>query len=104
MALGALMALRELGLRVPQDVSLVSFDDPSWAELLDPALTTIRQPTYELGSAAAKMLIDRVERRYTNAPRRVVIEPSLIVRDSVASPQSIHDGRRSARLEIKTRL
>ena len=86
MAIGALVALRELGLQVPRDVSIVSFDDPSWAELLEPALTTIRQPTYELGSVAAKMLIDRVTRRYVDAPRRIVVEPSLVVRHSVAPP------------------
>ena len=84
MALGALLALRELGLRVPEDVSLVSFDDPSWAQLLEPALTTIAQPTYELGSSAAEMLIDRVVGRYVDAPRRIVVEPSLVVRRSVA--------------------
>jgi DNA-binding LacI/PurR family transcriptional regulator len=86
MALGALLALRELGLRVPRDVSVVSFDDPSWAQLLEPALTTIRQPTYELGSAAAQMLIERVARRYTDGPRRIVVEPSLVVRESVGPP------------------
>ena len=88
MALGALLALRELGLCVPEDISIVSFDDPSWAQLLDPALTTIRQPTYELGSAAAEMLIDRVARRYVDAPRRIVVEPSLIVRRSVGPPNA----------------
>lgn len=86
MALGALLALRELGLRVPADVSVISFDDPSWAQLLEPALTTIRQPTEELGSAAARLLIDRVARRYIEAPRRIVVEPTLVVRGSVAPP------------------
>ncbi len=86
MALGTLLAFRELGLRVPDDVSIISFDDPSWAQLIDPALTTIRQPTYELGSAAAEMLIDRVTRRYVAAPRRIVVEPFLVVRKSVGPP------------------
>ena len=87
MALGALLALRDLGLRVPEDVSLVSFDDPSWAQLLEPALTTIAQPTYALGSAAAEMLIDRVAGRYIDAPRRFVVEPALVVRRSVGPPK-----------------
>ncbi len=86
MAVGALLALRTLGLSVPQDLSIVSFDDPTWAQLLDPPLTTIRQPTYKLGSAAAEMLIDRVTRRYIDVPRRIVVEPSLIVRRSVGPP------------------
>ncbi len=93
MALGALLALRELELRVPEDVSMVSFDDPSWAQLLEPALTTIAQPTYELGSAAAELLIDRVARRYTGAPRRVVVEPSLVVRQSVGPPRGVTTSR-----------
>ena len=88
MALGALLALRELELGVPHDVSIVSFDDPNWAPLLEPALTTIRQPTYELGSVAATMLIDRVTHRYTGAPRRIVVEPSLVVRRSVGPPHA----------------
>jgi DNA-binding LacI/PurR family transcriptional regulator len=87
MALGALLAFRERGLLVPQDVSVISFDDPSWAQLVEPALTTIRQPTYELGSAAARMLIDRVARRYVGAPRRIVVEPLLVFRDSVGPPR-----------------
>jgi DNA-binding LacI/PurR family transcriptional regulator len=86
MALGALLAFREIGRRVPDDVSVISFDDPSWAPLVEPALTTIRQPTYELGSAAARMLIDRVARRYVAGPRRIVVEPSLVIRDSIAPP------------------
>jgi DNA-binding LacI/PurR family transcriptional regulator len=88
MALGALLALRKLGLRVPEDVSIVSFDDPSWAQLLEPPLTTIAQPTYTLGSAAAEMLIDRVAGRYVGAPRRTVVEPSLVVRRSVGPPHA----------------
>jgi DNA-binding LacI/PurR family transcriptional regulator len=58
--LGTLSAIRELGLRVPQDVALVTFDEIPWGELLNPPLTTVPQPTYELGQTAAEMLMARI--------------------------------------------
>jgi len=86
MALGALLALQELGLRVPKDVSLIAFDDPPWAQLLEPALTTLRQPTDLLGSTAAEMLLERVTHRYEEPARRLVVAPELILRKSVGPP------------------
>jgi len=94
MALGALLALRELGLRVPQDVSLIAFDDPPWAQLLEPALTTLRQPTDLLGSTAAEMLLERVTGRYDVPARRLVVMPELIMRRSVGQPNA--SARRSS--------
>ena len=84
MTLGALHAARECGLNVPGEVSLIAFDDTSWATFLNPPLTTISQPTDQLGSAAAELLIDRVEERYRGDGRRVVLQPELMERDSIA--------------------
>jgi DNA-binding LacI/PurR family transcriptional regulator len=84
MTLGALQAARERGFSVPRELSLVAFDDTPWATFLDPPLTTISQPTDELGSAAATLLIDRVEERYTGSARTIVLEPRLIERASIA--------------------
>ncbi len=84
MTLGALQAARECRLRVPGDLSLIAFDDTAWATFLDPPLTTISQPTLELGTAAAELLIDRVEERYTGAARSIVLAPMRIERASVA--------------------
>ena len=84
MTLGALHAARACALRVPRDLSLVAFDDTSWATFLDPPLTTISQPTDQLGMAAAELLIDRVEERYTGAARTVVLQPQLMNRASIA--------------------
>lgn len=86
MALGALLAVRELGLRVPQDLSVIAFDDPAWAQLLEPALTTIRQPTDELGNAAAEMLLERVTHHHILGARMRVVRPELVVRKSVGPP------------------
>jgi DNA-binding LacI/PurR family transcriptional regulator len=84
MTLGALHAARESGLHVPRDLSLIAFDDTSWATFLDPPLSTISQPTDLLGSAAAELLIDRVEERYTGEARSIVLQPQLMDRASIA--------------------
>ena len=96
MTLGVLSALREIGLRVPRDVSVIAFDDAPHAHLLEPALTTLRQPTNELGSAAAEMLLDRVARGYTAAARRLVLAPELIERASTGAPPA-RAGKKAAR-------
>jgi LacI family transcriptional regulator len=83
-AVGALRALRQGGLRVPHDVSLVGFDDVPWAEIIEPALTTVRQPLAELGSAAVKALHNRIT--HPDRPLRYETYPVEIVeRRSVAS-------------------
>lgn len=81
MTLGALQAIYERGLRIPQDIAIVGFDDMSWAPSLNPPLTAIAQPTYELGATAAELLLSRVndlERPY----RHVILDTHLTVRMS----------------------
>lgn len=81
MAMGALKALHELHIRVPQDVALVSFDDVPWAENLNPPLTAVVQPAYELGVHAVELL----RKRFTDpdAPiQTVMLQPTLIIRES----------------------
>ncbi len=85
MLLGVMQAARDRGLRIPETLSLLGFDDTPWAPLMEPPLTTIAQPTRALGSAAANLLIDRVDRGYTGAARRVVLSPALKIRGSVAA-------------------
>lgn len=85
MTLGALVALQLRGIRVPDDVSLVGFDDFEWTVVLQPRLTTVAQPTYDIGKIAARMLIERVEHRTSDGPRRVILPPHLIVRQSCGS-------------------
>jgi len=81
MTVGAMTALRELGLRVPDDVLVVGFDDSPWTELTEPQLTVVAQPTYEIGTTAAELLVARRAKR-TGKPRDVILEPRLIVRQS----------------------
>jgi LacI family transcriptional regulator len=79
--MGVLHALRELGLRPPDDVSVIGFDDIPTSDLLDPPLSVIRQPTYQLGARAAELLLRRVAER--DAPvQEVVLAASLILRPS----------------------
>jgi LacI family transcriptional regulator len=84
MAVGALKALREADLRVPEDVALVGFDDVPIASAIEPALTTVRQPIERLGSMAADLLLNLIENPSdTEAPaHRLILPAKLIVRDS----------------------
>jgi LacI family transcriptional regulator len=84
MTLGALLTINEMGLGVPGDVSVVGFDDPEWAPLTGPPLTTLAQPTYEMGVRAAEMLLDRIETGPGEESRKVLLEPWLVVRESTA--------------------
>ncbi len=85
-ACGAYIAVRENGLRIPQDISLVGFDDLQIAQLLDPPLTTIHQPIREMGRSAAQMLLNNMEDN--GGSRKTILLPTeLIVRGSTASPR-----------------
>lgn len=81
--IGTLLALRSLGLRVPDDVSVIGFDDVLGAELYDPPLTVIAQPVYDIGQRAIELLAHRVAN--PEAPfEEVAFETRLIVRESTA--------------------
>jgi LacI family transcriptional regulator len=83
MTSGALLAIRDHGLEVRRDIGVVVFDEMDYARLLAPPLTTIEQPVYEMGAAAADLLIRRIA--HTEAdyePAHILLEARLIVRDS----------------------
>lgn len=82
-AIGAIWALREARLRVPQDVSVVGFDDIPGAAFANPALTTVRQPLVRMGEIAAQTLVSQIEDRDAYVPE-IAIEPQLVIRDSTA--------------------
>jgi LacI family transcriptional regulator len=81
MTLGALTAIAERDLSVPGDIAVVGFDDPSWAALLRPPLTTVAQPNYDLGAETARMLLQRLG-GYTGTARELVLSPALRIRAS----------------------
>jgi DNA-binding LacI/PurR family transcriptional regulator len=86
-AIGSICAFREAGLQVPDDISVVGFDDIQSAAYITPPLTTVRQPLLKVGEIAARSLLDRIEAR-TKYVSEIVIEPELIVRKSTARPRS----------------
>jgi len=88
MTLGALLAVREAGVRIPDEVSVVGFDDMEWAPLADPPLTTLAQPAYEMGVEAIELLLGRIEDGPAEEPERILLKPRLIVRESTAPPGS----------------
>jgi|HubBroStandDraft_4_1064222.scaffolds.fasta_scaffold19165_2 DNA-binding LacI/PurR family transcriptional regulator len=86
-AIGSIRAFLEAGLRVPDDVSVVGFDDIQNSAYISPPLTTVRQPMQRMGEMAARTLLDRIEER-TKYVAEIVIEPELVVRRSTARPRS----------------
>jgi LacI family repressor for deo operon, udp, cdd, tsx, nupC, and nupG len=84
MAIGAICALKSEGLRVPEDVSVVGFDDIRFARYSDPPLTTIAQPMRDIGREAMTMMIDRLSNPH-GAARKCVLPTQLIVRGSTAA-------------------
>lgn len=85
MAMGAIRAAKEAKLRVPQDVSVVGFDDIRFSEFVDPPLTTIGQPQLELGETAMRLMLDVLAGR--SAAKAVVLPHRLILRGSSRSPK-----------------
>ena len=86
MAMGAMDAIRGRGLRIPEDVSIVGFDDIPQAAMVRPALTTVRQPLEQMGRLATQMLIDQLKNPEKEIGR-IELPTELIVRDSTLSPK-----------------
>jgi DNA-binding LacI/PurR family transcriptional regulator len=81
-AIGAIRALKDAGLRVPEDVSVVGFDDILSAAYATPSLTTVRQPLAEMGKRGAQILLERISDRGKQFSPEIVIAPELVVRES----------------------
>lgn len=86
MAMGAMVAIKEKGLKIPQDIAVVGFSNWFFGELMEPSLTTIDQPGYEMGQEAARLLIRQIERKdkdLDDAPSEIkVLKTKLIIRNS----------------------
>jgi DNA-binding LacI/PurR family transcriptional regulator len=89
-AIGAIRALRECGKPVPEDVSVVGFDDIQSAAYQNPGLTTVRQPLRQMGVIAAETLLSRINSpRQGEVPKEIVVKPELIVRASTARARPV---------------
>jgi LacI family transcriptional regulator len=87
MALGAIQALRKLNIKVPEDVSIIGFDDIKLSSITFPALTTIAQPKSDIAGKAVYLLIKRIQTEEDMAVERIILDPTLIERDSCAQYQ-----------------
>ena len=99
MALGVLAAVREAKLNCPNDVSIVSFDGLDITEFSDPAVTAVYQPGYQLGQAAARLLLRRIN-GMTGPARKIVLATELKIRNSVAS---VAPNEREGKPALRTR-
>jgi LacI family transcriptional regulator len=86
-AIGAIRALRDANLRVPDDISVVGFDDIKAAAYHNPSLTTIRQPLHDMGQSAARILLQRIQ-GFKEYPKEFGVPPELIIRESTAPPNA----------------
>ena len=91
-AIGALNAIEESGLKVPENVSLVGYDNTSLAGLRHISLTTVNQPRFEMGQLAMSTLLERIELGRSQ-PRHAVLPPSLVIRSTTGPPPSRDDGK-----------
>lgn len=90
LALGAIRSLGKAGLQVPDDVSVIGYDDISFAASAGTPLTSIRQPSYELGQAAASLVIAQFDNPEGHAHQQIQFQPQLVVRESTAqAPASV---------------
>ncbi len=85
LALGVMRGLIARGISIPDDIALVGYDDVEFASVLSTPLTSIRQPKYELGRAAAELLIDEANNPDTHQHQHIMYQPELIVRESSRS-------------------
>ncbi|MGM0368418.1 MAG: LacI family DNA-binding transcriptional regulator [Actinomycetota bacterium] len=81
--MGAIKTIKQLGLKIPEDIAILGFDDSEWSGIADPPVTCVRQPTYNLGKTATELLIERIDKKgkVTNL-QNVVLKTELIIRGS----------------------
>ena len=82
LAIGALRAVKEVGLKVPDDIALVGYDDIDFAPFLEVPLTTVAQPSYEIGKRSTEILISKLQGNGDKKPQQILLKPKLIVRKS----------------------
>lgn len=89
MTIGAVLAARDLSLRIPSDLSIVGFDDSRWAQTMQPAMTVVAQPAHDLGFVAGETLFSVLSRGDAPPPTSVRLATSLIVRESTRPPAAL---------------
>ncbi len=87
LSLGAYRAIRDKGLRIPQDIGFASFDETVWTPLVDPPITVIQQPTYAIGQTAIELLLKRLD-DHSRPTSEVILKSKLVVRQSCGCGKS----------------
>jgi LacI family transcriptional regulator len=87
LAIGTVAAIKAKGLSCPRDVSVIGYDSYEWQDVFEPRLTTIRQPSYQLGERGAAMLVDRMHKGPPELAEKVVLRAELLIRESCQPPQ-----------------
>jgi LacI family transcriptional regulator len=82
MAIGAMLAIKEKGLSMPDDIGLIGFNNEPITKLVTPSISSIEQPAFELGKVAAKLLIEVMNNEADLNDREIVLEPKIFVRES----------------------
>ena len=82
LTLGAFQYLKDAGYRIPTDIAFLGYDDTQWATIVDPPISVVRYPMYEMGQAIGAMIIALVKSRGQEPPRTIAFEPELVVRKS----------------------
>jgi len=100
MTMGLLRAIATLGLRCPEEVSIIGMDDVPWAEAFKPTLTMIAQPMAVMGKAAVRMLLERIMGLRTGGPEHFVAQPRLMLRQSCGP---VHTGKRGSHVQAASR-
>ncbi|SFS53006.1 LacI family DNA-binding transcriptional regulator [Paenibacillus sp. BC26] len=88
LAIGALQAAKEMGVRVPEELSIVGFDNTILATVTDPPLTTVSQPTEQMGQLVVDLVLSKNDAAKPGEPKRVMLKPELVVRQSTGKPIS----------------
>ena len=94
MAFGVVMAALERGLRIPEDLSLIGFDNIEFSGIVHPPLTTIHQPKYEMGQAAVEILLRMAREKDKRIPEHRLLGVEMIERESCQAPASIRRVKR----------
>lgn len=85
MAIGAMKALDEMKIKIPEDIAIVGYDDIPLASYSQPPLTTIAQPKFEIGRLTLELLLDKIEGKKGNEYEHIVLEPRLVIRESTVN-------------------
>ena len=84
-AIGAMRAIEEKGFSIPEDISIIGFDDINFSKHLKPSLSTVAAPLYQEGKKAAEILLDRINGNIDSKVKRIVVKTSLVIRNSVTA-------------------